>query len=175
MDENVVTLTTKTERTAPTAEKLPESLEARQPATTEAPTLPSPATGEKRRSGFKTALLGAVALGVIAAGAYYGHDYWTVGRFHVSTDDAYIKADSSAIAPKVSGYLSNVAIGDNQAVKAGQVLATIDDRDYQAAVDQARADVDAAKATVQAKAAALETQKSVIVAAKASIDIDAAN
>ncbi len=175
MDENVVTLTTKTERTSPAAEKLPESFEARQPATPEASALPAPTTSEQRRSGFKTALLGAVALGVIAAGVYYGHDYWTVGRFHVSTDDAYIKADSSAIAPKVSGYLSNVAIGDNQTVKAGQVLATIDDRDYQAAVDQARADVDAAKATVQAKAAALETQKSVIAAAKASIDIDAAN
>jgi membrane fusion protein (multidrug efflux system) len=93
----------------------------------------------------------------------------------VSTDDAYIKADSSAIAPKVSGYLAKVLVGDNQPVKAGQVLATIDDRDYATLLDQARADVEAAKATVDGKQAALETQKSVIAAAQASIDIDEAN
>ncbi len=66
-------------------------------------------------------------------------------------------------------------VGDNQPVKAGQVLATIDDRDYATLLDQARADVEAAKATVDGKQAALETQKSVIAAAQASIDIDEAN
>ena len=63
---------------------------------------------------------------LIAAGGYYGHDYWTVGRFHVSTDDAYVKADYTTVAPKVAGYVRQVLVNDNDVVKAGQVLARID-------------------------------------------------
>ena len=59
-----------------------------------------------------------------------GHDYWTVGRFEVSTDDAYVQADSTTIAPKVSGYIAAVLVRDNERVKTGQVLARIDDRDF---------------------------------------------
>src|ERR1700754_519018 len=49
----------------------------------------------------------------MAGAAWYGWDYWTVGRFHVSTDDAYVKADNTTISPKVSGYLDQVLVGDN--------------------------------------------------------------
>jgi len=84
-----------------------------------------------------------------AAGAYYGHDYWTSGRYLESTDDAYVKADSTIVAPKVSGYIAQVLVGDNQPVKAGQLLARIDDRDFKAALNQADADVAAAEASVR--------------------------
>lgn len=169
MDEKIVSLTKADRR--PVIETLPKEFAPQQPAATAA-VEPTPST---RKSGLKKSLMAAAALAVIGAGSYYGHDYWTVGRFHVSTDDAYIKADSSAIAPKVSGYLAKVLVADNQPVKAGQVLAVIDERDYAALLDQARADVDAARATVEGKQAALETQKSVIAAAQALIDIDHAN
>ena len=53
----------------------------------------------------------------------------------VDTDDAYVQADNTLIAPRVSGYISEVLVADNQAVKAGQVLARIDDRDYQTALE----------------------------------------
>ncbi|KQV12367.1 hemolysin D [Rhizobium sp. Root1203] len=149
------------------AETLPKEIAA--------PVQPPVQVPTGRTSVFKKGLMAAAAIALVAGGVYYGHHYWTVGRFQVSTDDAYIKADSSAIAPKVSGYLAKVLVGDNQPVKAGQVLATIDDRDYATLLDQARADVEAAKATVDGKQAALETQKSVIAAAQASIDIDEAN
>jgi membrane fusion protein (multidrug efflux system) len=56
---------------------------------------------------------------VIAGASDYGWYYWTTGRFEVSTDDAYVKADSTIIAPKVGGYLSEVLVRDNQPVKAG--------------------------------------------------------
>ncbi len=79
----------------------------------------APVAEEKpaRKRGGRSQLLGATALVLIAVSAYYGHDYWTVGRFHISTDDAYVKADSSTIAPKVSGYLAEVLVMDNETVK----------------------------------------------------------
>lgn len=123
----------------------------------------------------KSFLLGATALALIAAAAYYGHNYWTVGRFQVSTDDAYMQADTSAIAPKISGYIIDVVVNDNQTVKAGQVLARIDDRDFKTALDQAKADVAAAQADIEAKQASLDMQQSLIQAAQATVDVDKAN
>jgi membrane fusion protein (multidrug efflux system) len=91
-------------------------------------------------------LLTGAAIAALAGAAWYGWDYWTVGQYLVSTDDAYVKADSTTIAPKVTGYLARGAGRDNERVKAGQVLARIDDRDFKVALDQAKADVAAAEA-----------------------------
>src|ERR1700758_2543226 len=120
-------------------------------------------------------LMAGAAIAVLSGAVWYGWDYWTVGRFLVSTDDAYIKADNTTIAPKVSGYLTDVLVGDNERIKAGQVLARIDDRDFKVALDQAKADVAAAQATLASKQAQLEVQQSVIEAAKATIEVDNAN
>ena len=103
---------------------------------------------------------------MLAGAAWYGWDYWTVGRYLVSTDDAYVKADNTTIAPKVSGYLHEVLVGDNERVKAGQILARIDDRDFTVALDQAKADVAAAQAAIASKQAQLEVQQAVIDAAR---------
>ena len=98
---------------------------------------------------LRQAVLGlAVILGVFAA-ADYGRYYWTTGRYLVTTDDAYVDAHSAMISPKVSGYISDVPVNDNQPVKAGDVIARIDPRDYQTALDQARANVAAAQATIR--------------------------
>ncbi|WFU41666.1 HlyD family secretion protein [Bradyrhizobium sp. CB82] len=125
-----------------------------------------------RRLNLRKLLLAGVAAAALAGASWYGYDYWTVGRFLVSTDDAYVKADNTTIAPKVSGYLIEVLAQDNEHVKAGQVLARIDDRDFKVALDQARADVAAANATVASKQAQLEIQEAVIAAAKATLDVD---
>ena len=119
-------------------------------------------------------MLTGAALAALAGAAWYGWDYWTVGQYLVSTDDAYVKADNTTIAPKVSGYLHQVLVGDNERVKAGQVLARIDDRDFKVALDQAKADVAAAQATITSKQAQLDVQQAVINAAKATIDVDQA-
>jgi membrane fusion protein, multidrug efflux system len=111
----------------------------------------------------------------LAGGGYFGWQYWTVGRFQVSTDDAYVKADNTTISPKVSGYIGAVLVGDNEQVMAGQTLARIDDRDFRVALDQAKADVAAAKAVVATKQASLAAQQSVIEAAQATISLDEAN
>jgi membrane fusion protein, multidrug efflux system len=120
-------------------------------------------------------ILMATAAAVLLAGAVWGGDYyWTVGRFLVSTDDAYVKADNTTIAPKVSGYLTEVLVGDNERIKAGQVLARIDDRDFKVALDQSKADVAAAEAAINSKKAQLDVQQAVIAAAKATIEVDTA-
>jgi len=118
-------------------------------------------------------LIGASVLALTGAG-HYGWDYWTIGRSQVSTDDAYVKADSTTIAPKVSGYIASVLVGDNEPVKAGQVLAKIDDRDFRVALEQANADLTAAKAAVATKLAAITAQQSAIDAAQATIAVDQA-
>ena len=96
---------------------------------------------EKPRSQFlkRHPLLSAVGLVLFAAAAALGYLYWDyAGRFQ-STDDAFIAARAFSMAPKVSGYITDVPVTDNQHVGAGDVIARIDDRDYRAALDQAKA------------------------------------
>ena len=159
---------------APTAEAPAPTMDAGKPGISVEPVQVAAEEKTTRKRG-KSFLLGATALVVIAAAAYYGHNYWTVGRFQVSTDDAYVQADNSAIAPKISGYIADVVVGDNQTVKTGQVLARIDDRDFKTALDQAKADVAAAEADVEAKQASLDMQQSLISAAQATVEVDKAN
>jgi membrane fusion protein, multidrug efflux system len=128
-----------------------------------------------KKFNFRKLLMTGAAIAVLAGASWYGWDYWTVGQYLVSTDDAYVKADNTTIAPKVPGYLQEVLAKDNERVKAGQVLARIDDRDYRVALDQAKADVAAAKAMIASKQAQLEVQQAVIDAAKATIAVDQAN
>src|SRR5712671_873480 len=89
-----------------------------------------------RKAVKRAALALAVALGAAGAG-HFGYNYLTTGRYLESTDDAYVKADSTIISPKISGYIARVLVGDNQPVKAGQLLARIDDRDFRSALDSA--------------------------------------
>jgi membrane fusion protein (multidrug efflux system) len=127
-----------------------------------------------KKFNFRKLLMAGAAVAVLAGAAWYGFDYWTVGRYLVSTDDAYVKADNTTVAPKVSGYLHEVLVGDNEHVRAGQVLARIDQRDFNVALDQARADVAAAHAAILSKQAQLGVQLAVIDAARATVDVDKA-
>jgi membrane fusion protein, multidrug efflux system len=134
----------------------------------------TPAPVITKKLNFRKLLLAGAATAVLAGAVWYGLDYWTVGRFLVSTDDAYVQADNTTIAPKVSGYLSEVLVGDNEPVRAGQVLARIDPRDFAVALDQAKADVAAARAAISSKQAQLGVQQAVIDAARATVDVDQA-
>jgi membrane fusion protein (multidrug efflux system) len=126
----------------------------------------SDAQGKSKIRPFRRAIkLAGVALAatlLLIAAADLGYEYLTTWRYLESTDDAYIQADSTIIAPKVSGYIAQVLVSDNQSVRAGQLLARIDDRDFQAALERARADVDAAEASVRNLNAQLELQKPLI-------------
>ena len=111
---------------------------------------PTAGTAGVRVSGsrLKRVALGLAVIATVFAGADYGRYYWTTGRYLVSTDDAYVDVHAAMISPKVSGYISEVPVNDNQSVKTGQVIARIDPRDYQTALDRAHADVAAAQATI---------------------------
>jgi membrane fusion protein, multidrug efflux system len=161
------------EVSAETAEQL--RAEPNPPSNPTVSPVPVPVPAARPTGRLRRLLLAGVAVAALAGASWYGFDYWTVGRFLVSTDDAYVRADNTTIAPKVSGYLREVLVGDNEPVKAGQVLARIDERDFKVALDQARADVAAAQATVTSKRAQLEVQQSIITAAKATIEVDIAN
>jgi membrane fusion protein, multidrug efflux system len=146
--------------------------EQREPSPPVEPVAEKPTATRKRP--LRAALIVGASLISVASAAYFGWQYWAIGRFEVSTDDAYVRADNTTIAPKVSGYLGAVLVGDNERVRAGQVLARIDDRDFKVALDQAKADVAAAQSAIASKQAALDAQQSIIEAARATIAVDQA-
>jgi membrane fusion protein, multidrug efflux system len=116
----------------------------------------------------------ALALGVAGA-ADFGYGYFTTGRYLESTDDAYVKADSTIISPKVSGYIAEVPVGDNQPVKAGQLLARIEDADFRTVLDQSHADVAASDAAVRNLDAQIALQQPVIEQGTADVAAAEAN
>jgi membrane fusion protein (multidrug efflux system) len=127
------------------------------------------------RQAIKRAALALVLALGIAGAADFGYGYLTHGRYLESTDDAYVKADSTIISPKVSGYIAQVLVGDNEKVRAGQLLARIDDRDFRTALDQANADVAASEAAVRNLDAQIALQQPVIEQGTADIAAAEAN
>ncbi|ESW67338.1 hemolysin D [Mesorhizobium sp. LSJC285A00] len=95
----------------------------------------------KKKRSARSFMLPIIGLALLSAGAWYGYNYWTDGRFLISTDDAYVQADMSFVSPKISGYVDQVKVSENQQVKAGDPLLTIDDGDYRIAVAQAEAQI----------------------------------
>ena len=122
----------------------------------------------------KRLLIGAAAVVFLAGAGIYGDYYWTIGRFMVSTDDAYVQAHSVLISPKVSGYISEVPVDDNQSVHAGEILARIDPRDYQTALDQARASVTAVQASIDTLSRQIAQQKLTVEQARQLVASDQA-
>jgi len=144
----------------------------------EAPVVEAAAKEAPKKTGrrtFKRAVIAAALLAGVGFAGDFGYRYWTVGRFIESTDDAYVKADYTTVAPKVAGYIRQVLVNDNDPVNSGQVLARIDDRDFQAALSQAKAAVKAAEAAVANIDAQIALQQSVIGQAKATIDASQAS
>jgi membrane fusion protein (multidrug efflux system) len=85
--------------------------------------------------------LGLAVLGLLAAVgiARYGWNWWEVGRFIETTDDAYVGGNVTTISPHVAGFVSKILVGDNQFAKAGQLVIELDDRDYKANLAHAEA------------------------------------
>jgi membrane fusion protein (multidrug efflux system) len=106
---------------------------------------------------------GVVALAVIA----FGGNWFLNGRFEVTTDNALVKSDVTLIASRVEGYVASVAIRQNQRVKAGDLLFTVEQADYkaslaeaEAALAQAEADAATAKARIAAQQAGIAAARS---------------
>ncbi len=107
---------------------------------------------------------------LIAAGvAGFGRYWWTTGRFIERTDDAYVGGNVTPLAPHVPGFVSQILVADNQYVKAGDLLVTLDDRDYQAKLARAKAAVQRQKATLDNLHAQYELQQSIIAQTEANL------
>ena len=120
-------------------------------------------------AGRKRVVLGGIAAMALLGAVWAGWNWWTEWRFLESTDDAYVLADIASIGAKVPGYIRALPVDNNQAVKAGDVLAVLDDSDYRAHVDQAAAGVAAQRAALASNAARLVWQRSVIEQARAGV------
>ena len=129
-----------------------------------------PAFGRRiPRLGTRRNALAALAFALALGAAWYGYEWWTIGRFIESTDDAYVGGEITVIAPKVAGFITVVAVGDNQLVHAGDLLVKLDDRDYRAALAKAAASVAGQQATLANLAATRRLQEATIAQAEAEV------
>jgi membrane fusion protein, multidrug efflux system len=145
----------------------PKNPEQPQPRNDNTPSIAKPAEkGFLRRRPVLSAI-GTLLLVSVLGGGYVYVDQ--TGHYQ-STDDAFVAARQSSVAPKVSGYITAVPVTDNQHVAAGEVIARIDDRDYRIALEQAEAQVAAAQASIENLDAQLEVQKAQISANQAQVD-----
>ncbi|MEQ1472687.1 MAG: HlyD family secretion protein [Candidatus Acidiferrum sp.] len=115
----------------------------RVPVTLEVPLPPEPPKGLKSPKVQRLLVVGALVVLAVAVGLFLYY------RNRESTDDAQVEGHITPIAAKISGRIAEVLVHDNEPVKAGQVLAKIDPRDYQAALDNAKAALALAQSEAQ--------------------------
>jgi membrane fusion protein (multidrug efflux system) len=139
----------------------------------EAPLPPAPsielaaAAPAKKKRSARSFVLPIVGLALLSAAGWYGYQYWTDGRFMISTDDAYVQADMTFMSPKISGYVATVPVVENQHVKAGDPLVIMDDGDYTIAVAQTEAQIVTQGKTLERIAAQTEAAKASLLQANA--------
>ena len=141
--------------------------ESRVPSPADVLIQPATVAAKPRRT-RRVAIIGAV-LAALTAGAYFGDNWWTVGRFTVTTDDAYVGAKSTTLAAKIPGYLAALAVEDNQRVRTGDVIARIDDGDYQLAVKTAQDKAATQQATIERIGKQIMAQQAAVDQAKAQL------
>ena len=127
-----------------------------------------PQPGRARKSLKRMALMVSIVLATLGL-ARVTYIWWSVGRFIESTDDAYVGGDVTVIAPKVAGFISKLAVVDNQRVHVGDLLVKLDDRDYLAALAKANAAVAIQHAALTNLDASRHFQEAVVEQAQATI------
>ena len=165
-------------RSEPKRHPWQQEVTAREDPVLKVPALPSetegplPRTGERPRNSLfhRRPIVSAIGAAFLASALGGGYVYLDYARHFQSTDDAFVAARQSSLAPKVSGYLTAVPVTDNQHVKAGDVIARIDDRDYRTALEQAEAQIAAAKASIENIDAQFDVQSAQISANQAQVD-----
>ncbi len=130
-----------------------------------------PLEAPKRRNPLIYLVLAVVLIGL----AYYGWTRYQFAKAHESTDDAQVEGDVYPILPRVSGPVLQVKVDDNQVVKKGDVLVTIDPADYQQRVNAAQAALVAAQAQVVAARAQVATMQAGVSTARTTIGVSDAN
>jgi membrane fusion protein (multidrug efflux system) len=143
----------------------PERAPVTAPVEPEAPTKPAAAskTGARR-----LVLMGVVAVLALAA-ASYGVHWFLIGRFYVSTDDAYVRANNTMLGARVTGHIAAIFPHDNALVQAGQVIFKIDDGDYRIAVEAARTKIQTQQASIERIGRQIVAQQSAAEQANAQL------
>lgn len=111
------------------------------------------------------------ALILLVALCLSGYIYWDYARQFEETDDAFVDARSFDLAPKISGYITDVLVTDNQHVDAGTTLLHVDQRDYLVALQMAKAQIQSAQASIDGFDAQIVAQSSQIGQAAAQIEL----
>lgn len=106
---------------------------------------------------------------MIIIGGWFGISKYTHAQHHEETDDAQIEADIIPVIPRVSGYVTEVRVKDNQMVQKGDTLIVLDDRDFQIALEQAEAALATAKSNVEASRANTAAARSGIATSKQGV------
>jgi membrane fusion protein (multidrug efflux system) len=120
-----------------------------------------PAKAPWRKSRRGRMIIAIAAIGIVSLASVWFVDYWTVGRFLQSTNNAYLRADSVTISPKISGYVKEVLVADNQTIAAGAPLLRVESTAYQATRDLAEAEVAQRKADLTRFIAEVARQEAV--------------
>jgi len=152
------------ETTARRSTELPEKPAVAKPVADEAPAVSASPKPGKRKMVF----MGVAALLALAA-ISYGVHWVLVGRFHVSTDDAYVRANSTTLGARVSGHISAIFPQDNALVHAGEAIFKIDDGDYRIAVNAARSRIETQQATIDRIGRQVTAQESAVEQVKAQL------
>ena len=135
----------------------------------------APATAAPKSGRRKFVVIGIVGLLALAAAGYAVY-YAFAGRFHIATDDAYVRANNTMLGARVAGHITAVVPADNSIVKKGEVIFRVDDGDYRIAVDSARSRIATQQATIDrigrqvtALESAVEQSKAQLVSAEAAL------
>ncbi|WP_439408828.1 HlyD family efflux transporter periplasmic adaptor subunit [Bradyrhizobium sp. DASA03076] len=137
---------------------------------------PAPTAAAAPKPGKRKFVMMGVGLVLALAAAGYAGYYTLVGRFYVSTDDAYVRANNTMLGARVAGHISSILARDNTPVHAGEIVMRIDDGDYKIAVDAAATKIATQQATIDRigrQVAALDSQvaqaKAQLVSAEAGL------
>ncbi|WP_024518130.1 HlyD family secretion protein [Bradyrhizobium sp. Tv2a-2] len=146
----------------------------RKPAETPAPDKSAPdksaaAPETMKKPGKKRfVLMGVLALLALAA-TVYGVHYFLVGRFYISTDDAYVRANNTMLGARVAAHIGAILPGDNTLVRKGDVVFRLDEGDYRIAVDAARTRIGTQEATIMRIGRQVAAQQSGVEQAEANL------
>jgi membrane fusion protein, multidrug efflux system len=148
--------------------RIPADVPAAPPAAKPADAPAAPAAAAPKSGKRKFVMIGILGLLALAAASYAVY-YVFIGRFYVSTDDAYVRANNTMLGARVAGHITAILPGDNSVVKKGDVIFRIDDGDYRIAVDSARSRIATQQATIDRIGRQVTAQESAVEQAKAQL------
>lgn len=130
--------------------------------------------GAAAAGGAKGGLRKKILIGVAAVAglglAWFGTDWFLNGRFNISTDNAFIRSDITRVTPKVQGYVTAIHVKENQPVKTGDLLISLEAADFEARVAQAKAELAQAEADAAQANARIAAQRDTLAEARAARD-----